>query len=250
LAARDAHGRVLLLLNSDTTIKGILDPLIDRALQQCVGAAGPKLVYGDGRLQFSIGLHHRPLRLVLSWLGLEKKYLLPSIFRRMETDPAYYDGSHEGVDWISGACLATRREIWQRLGGLDDTFFMYCEDVDYCLRVRDAGFRIDFVANTRVTHYEGAGRPWIGQAALQRTGQSYAIYLAKHYAAPVGRAALWGLAVVFFMRAFAFALVDLTSRPDRQREQVVNDKSKAYLIVGWQFSKSALLGTSTKSDKH
>ncbi|WP_407277707.1 glycosyltransferase family 2 protein [Aromatoleum evansii] len=249
LAARSARGKVLLLLNNDTRIEGQLDSLIDQALAEQVGAAGSRLVYSDGRTQFSVGFHHRPIRLVLSWLGLEKKHRLPSIFRRMETDPAYYEQSHTPVDWVSGACLATRREIWERLCGFDEAFFMYCEDVDYCLRVRNAGFGIAFVAETLVIHYEGAGRPWIGKAALQRTGRSYSIYLAKHHNALVARAASLGLAAVFYMRAAALCAVSLSTSANQQKRQVINDKVKAYLIVGWQFARQTLLGVSAASDK-
>ena len=245
-AARKARGRVLLLLNNDTRINGSLDLLVDQALAADTGAVGSRLVYGDGRLQFSVGFHHHPLRLILSWLGLEKKHRLPSIFRRTETAPAFYDRSHEAVDWVSGACLATRRDVWERLGGFDDTFFMYCEDVDYCLRIRSAGFRVAFVADTCVTHFEGAGRPWIGRAALQRTGRSYGIYLAKHHQVVIARAASLALAIVFFMRAIAFAGISLSTRASQQQKRVLSEKLNAYLLVGWQFAKQAVFGISTK----
>lgn len=249
LAARNARGKVLLLLNNDTRIEGGLDPLIDQALAEHVGVAGSRLIYGDGRTQFSVGFHHRPLRLVLSWLGLEKKHRLPSIFRRMETNPAFYEQSHCTVDWVSGACLATRREIWERLGGFDEAFFMYCEDVDYCLRVRNAGLQVAFVAETLVTHYEGAGRLWIGKAALQRTGRSYSIYLTKHHDALVARAASLGLAAIFFLRATAFWVVSMGPSANQQKRQVRSDKVTAYLAVGWQFAKQSLLGVSATPDK-
>lgn len=245
LAGRHAQGKVLLLLNNDTRIERNLDKLIDQAMADQVGAAGSRLVYGDGRLQFSVGFHHRPIRLVLSWLGLEKMHWLPSIFRRVQTDPSFYDQSHVAVDWVSGACLATRRDIWERLGGLDEAFFMYCEDVDYCLRVRNAGYQIPFVAESLVTHYEGAGRPWIGKAALQRTARSYSIYLAKHHDIRIARAASLALASVFFMRAMAFGVLALKPSAEQQRKQVVNDKLNAYLVVACQFLKQALSGVST-----
>jgi GT2 family glycosyltransferase len=233
LAAHAARGQVLLLLNNDTRIDGKLDSLIDQALEPNVGATGSRLSYGDGRIQFSVGLHHSPLRLVLSWLGLERQHWLPSLFRRLETTPSFYGQSHSSVDWVSGACLATRRAIWERLGGLDDAFFMYCEDVDYCFRVKDAGFRVAFVADTLVTHYEGAGRPWIGGAALTRTARSYYHFTRKHFGMPSANAVALALAIVFGLRAFAFSLVSFTST--NGRAAVWREKSKSYASTAMQL---------------
>ena len=247
LAGRHAYGKVLLLLNNDTRIEKNLDSLIDQAMSKQIGAAGSRLIYGDGRLQFSVGFHHRPLRLVLSWLGLEKIHQLPSIFRRIQTDPSFYEKTHAAVDWVSGACLATRREIWDSLGGLDEAFFMYCEDVDYCLRVRNASYRIVYNAESLVTHYEGAGRTWIGQAALQRTARSYAIYLEKHQSNLVSRIASLGLAAVFLMRSAAFAAIKISVKSsEKDRKQVITEKYYGYRLVAWQFTKQALFGVKKK----
>lgn len=244
LAARHACGRVLLLLNNDTKIQGLLDPLIDQALQGDIGASGSRLVYGDGRIQFSVGFHHSPLRLVLSWLGLEKRHWLPSIFRRLETDPSYYQHSHRSVAWVSGACLATRREIWEQLGGFDETFFMYCEDVDYCLRIRQAGFLVSFVTETLVTHYEGAGRPWIGKAALQRTAKSYLIFSKKHFGKLSSRFTALGLALLFSFRALAFFGQALLCQ-DKNKKNILREKVEAYWLVSMQFA-NAFFGKVSK----
>lgn len=249
LAGRHACGKILLLLNNDTRIEKNLDSLIDQAMAEQIGVAGSRLIYGDGRLQFSVGFHHRPLRLVLSWLGLEKIHQLPSIFRRMQTDPFFYAKTHAAVDWVSGACLATRKEIWDSLGGLDEAFFMYCEDVDYCLRVRNAGYKISYDAESLVTHYEGAGRTWIGLAALQRTGRSYAVYLEKHQNIIVSRIASLGLAAVFLMRSAAFAALKINVKSNEtDRKKVMSEKYQAYILVAWQFTKHALFGADKKKD--
>lgn len=242
LAAQHARGHILLLLNNDTKVNANLDPLIDQVTQKGTGAAGARLVYGDGRVQFSVGLHHHPLRLIFSWMGLEKKHNLPSIFRRIESDPSFYDATHEEVDWVSGACLATPSELWKQLHGLDDTFFMYCEDVDYCLRVRQAGHRVAYVADTLVTHYEGAGRPWIGEAALGRTARSYGLYLYKHYSASIARLTSLAIAAVFFARALAFKAASALQREKSTSNKTYREKSSAYFSVGQLLIKQAFNG--------
>lgn len=212
-----ATGKVVLLLNNDTLLQTPLDDMIAQAMAPYVGAVGCRLQYGDGRQQFSVGLDHHALRVVLSWLGLEKRHRLPSVFRRLETDPAFYLADHASVPWVSGAVLATPRALWLRLGGLDEAFFMYCEDVDYCKRVRDAGFRVAYDSSVLVTHFEGAGKAWIGPAALLRTVRAYFIYLEKHAGVQRARLCAAGLATVFALRSMAFAALTLLTKADTHK---------------------------------
>jgi hypothetical protein len=206
VGARAAQGDVLLLINNDTRVLEPLDDLVDEALRGDVGAAGCRLVYGDGRQQFSIGLEHTPPRIVLSWLGLERHPRAHSVFRKFETDVLAYQRHHRSVDWVSGACLATRRSVWEALGGLDADLFMYCEDVDYCRRARNAGWRISYVARPVVVHYEGGGRAWPGANALLRTARAYFIVVAKTDGLVRARVLSASLAAVFGLRAMAFRL--------------------------------------------
>ncbi|MDR2924693.1 MAG: glycosyltransferase family 2 protein [Azoarcus sp.] len=221
-----AHGKIILLLNNDTRIESCLDPLIDFALKEDAGAVGCRLIYGDGRPQFSVGLDHTPLRLVLSWIGLEKYFWLPSIFRRVQTNSVFYKISHFGVDWISGACLATRRDIWESIKGFDENFFMYCEDVDYCLRVRKLGKKNAYLSSVTVTHYEGAGKDWVGRMALLRTVHSYKNYYLKYYSSIVSKITFFSLSCVFHIRALAFLVKSLFSHG--KNKLIAKEKSFAF----------------------
>ena len=225
-AVTKASGKVVLLLNNDTRVESCLDPLIDMALKEDVGAVGCRLIYGDGRLQFSAGLEHSPLRMVLSWFGFEKQHWFPSVFRRVQTNPAFYDVSHSEVDWVSGACLATRREVWKTLKGLDEMFFMYCEDVDYCHRVRKLNKKVVYLSNATVTHFEGAGKPWIGRMALMRTVNSYRVYFSKYYSPLAFKITQFSLSAVFFARAGAFFAKSFISND--QVKTISKDKFSAY----------------------
>ena len=62
------------------------------------------------------------------------------------------------VDWISGACLAVRRRAWEAVGGFDEAFFMFLEDVDLCRRLHAAGWGVAYEPGGRVVHVEGASR--------------------------------------------------------------------------------------------
>jgi GT2 family glycosyltransferase len=209
-----ARGDVLLLINNDTAWREPLDAMIDAAMEPGVGAVGCQLRYGDGRLQNSIGLEHSAPRIVLSWLGLEKRPGVPPLLRKFETRPDLYARSNETVAWVSGACFATRTEVWQQLRGLDAELFMYCEDVDYGRRVRAQGWRVAYVASPVVTHFEGGGKAWVGADALLRTVRSYYIVTAKASGRGAARALSVALAVVFALRSLAFTgLATLSSVP-------------------------------------
>ena len=206
-----ARGEVLLLINNDTAWREPLDAMIDAAMAPGVGAVGCQLRYGDGRLQNSIGLEHTAPRIVLSWLGLEKRPGAPPLLRKFETRPEIYARSNDAVAWVSGACFATRTDVWQRLRGLDAELFMYCEDVDYGRRAREHGWRVTYLAAPVVTHFEGGGKAWVGGDALLRTARSYYIVTAKASGRGVARAFSVALAGVFALRSLAFAGLALAS---------------------------------------
>ena len=235
LGARVARGRYLLLLNNDTVVESPLDPMVglmDR--EPGLGALGCSLVYADGRRQESIGLEHSAGRLLLSWAGLQP--LLPGNLARRTLsalDPAYA-AERVPAHWVSGACLLTRRTLWERLGGLDERYFMYVEDTDYCRRVRQAGAQVAYSACSRVTHFEGAGRAWRGRGAIVQSARSYRIY-AEKFLGPAGQLA-WRtlLPMVFLLRAAAYRLVHALGRDPFGAEKASAFREAAGVLVRHQ----------------
>jgi GT2 family glycosyltransferase len=241
VAVTHAHGDVLLLINNDTLIDEPLDALVEAALEPGVGAAGCRLRHGNGRLQYSVGLEHTVLRIVLSWLGFEKRAAAPALLRKFETDPRFYAQPHASVAWVSGACLATRRAVWNRLEGLDADFFMYCEDVDYCRRVRGAGLRVAYLPAPVVTHYEAGGKRWVGAGALLRTGRAYYLYTAKVHGRGMARLQSALLAGVFALRGVVFAAWGAAARGTDQRD-LRRAKASGFRLAALQLSAAALRG--------
>lgn len=201
-----ARGHLVLLLNNDTKLLGPIDAAVAAFASPKIGALGAHLFYGDGRSQASVGFEHTPWRIVLTWVGLSKFSALPSIFRLNECEPAFYDKPQQPVAWVSGAFLLTRLDLWREIGGFDARYFMYVEDVDYCKQVRMRGFDVAYTPDVRVTHYEGSGKAWIGQAALTRTARSYRIFLTKHYGSPIAALTCAGVAAVFAARVPFYAV--------------------------------------------
>jgi GT2 family glycosyltransferase len=234
LAASIARGGILLLLNADTVPALDLGPLVRLAGSPGVGVAGCRLRYPNGRIQPSFGYQHGELAVLLGWCGTEQWLRLPRRLRRVETSESAYMSERNELGWLSGACMATRRDVWNRLGGLDDRYFMYCEDVDYCFRVRAAGLRVSFTAQTEVTHLEGSGRPWVGRAALMRTIKSYYVFFGDRSNALALRTLFLGLAALFISRSVVYRLMSIGVRSSASRTGVHSDKASA-------FSAAALL---------
>jgi hypothetical protein len=206
IGVRAAKGELVLLLNNDTQLLSPIAPAVEAFSNPHLGALGVHLLYGNGHNQPSVGYEHTPARIVLSWLGLATAVALPTVFRRTEIAESFYTQPHAQVAWVSGAFLLTRRALWDAIGGLDERYFMYVEDVDYCKQVRLQGYDVAYLPSVRVTHYEGAGKAWIGQGALTRTMRSYKLYLTKHYGATVATLSGALLALVMGLRVPVYML--------------------------------------------
>ncbi len=179
---RQARGEVVILLNSDVqTTPEALQALVDYlAAHPDVAAVSAGLRTPDGQPQaFAFGDEPRPSYLLRRGLG-----------RLLGRAPLHdWAVDHPvDVDWVSGACLAVRRAALAQVGLLDEGFFLYFEDVDWCLRMRRAGWRVVYHPGIPVVHLGGASEP--GRSAANRLYyQSMARFYRKHY----GR--LWGWAI-------------------------------------------------------
>ncbi len=151
----EARGDILLLLNSDTEISSPAVAAVRAAFARDprLGVAGAELRYPDGSPQWSAGREPTPLWLFGQASGL------PSLFGRIPgyrliKPPGRVAGT--GVDWVSGAAMAIRREAWDTIGPLDDGYRFYCQDLHFCVAARDGGWRVDVVPSFEVTHHHGA----------------------------------------------------------------------------------------------
>lgn len=150
-----AHGMApwILLLNPDAELTAGALPALLAALEADPGAAaaGPRIRGEDGELELSVGrtmslCNDAMFKLLESLRG--KRLLRGLLERRYRSSRA--------VASLSGACMLLRRAAWEELGGMDEGFFLYAEDVDLCLRLRNAGWRLRFVAAAEIRHLRGA----------------------------------------------------------------------------------------------
>lgn len=153
-----AQGRYFFLLNPDTELeRGATRALVeymDAPANARVGIAGPQLVYADGSLQSSRRRFPTFATALLESTRLEQWFPRNRVltkYRLLDTD----DESIREVDWIVGAAMFVRRAAYQEIGGLDERFFMYSEELDWCKRAKDSGWQVVYFPRARVLHYEG-----------------------------------------------------------------------------------------------
>jgi len=151
-----ARGRYLFLLNPDTELApNALSAMTAYAdAHPRVGIIGPKLFYGDGSLQSS---RRRFPTLATAFL---ESTIFQQWFPRNRALTRYFmldtsDDETQDVDWVTGSAMFVRREMYEQVGGFDEQFFMYSEELDWCYRAKQAGWQIMYLPTAQVTHYEG-----------------------------------------------------------------------------------------------
>ncbi|MGF1572898.1 MAG: glycosyltransferase family 2 protein [Sumerlaeia bacterium] len=177
-----AHGRYIVLLNNDTIA---VESCFAAAVQYMekdptIGVAGLKLLNEDGSRQLSCrrfpsfeqALFNRYslLTRLFPQNPYSKNYLMPDV-----------DDTIRDVDWVSGACMLIRRKVVEQIGGLDERFFMYSEDVDYCLMTWQRGWRVAYLPVGEVFHLIGqTSSKFPFMPLMQRHLSMYKFYK-KHY---------------------------------------------------------------------
>jgi len=173
-------GSTLLLLNSDTIVPpGSIDRLMERLSREPdVAVIAPRLVDGVGRGELSFGDMISPRsewrqRRLLHGVAVND----PTVLARVEA----MTRQERRPDWVSGACLLVRRADAEAVGLLDERFFMYTEDVDFCASIRARGRDILFVPTVEVVHLRGRSVASAATATRQAYERSHLAFYRKHH---------------------------------------------------------------------
>jgi hypothetical protein len=188
---RATQGDLVLLLNSDTIVPpGAVDRLVARLEATGAAVAGPRIVDADGRPELSFGRMITPLN------ELRQKRLMRRYQRREPSAVAHVEREtrrEQFVDWVTGACLLVRRVDAEAAGLLDERFFLYTEDVDFCASIRSRGRRVLFTPSAEITHLRGRSRAHDPRAVNELYTRSHVAFYEKHHPfwAPLLRAYLF-----------------------------------------------------------
>jgi GT2 family glycosyltransferase len=164
LGIRSADAHYYLLLSSDTRVhKGAVAELLGQMqAHPGVGIAGPRFEGADGSPQPSCFRDPSPVSELLS---AARSDALDGLLERFRTALPIEDEPCE-VPWLSFACVLIRREVIERVGLLDEGYFMYFEDSDYCRAARAAGFRVSYYPSARVVHLRAGASSFKGGSSL------------------------------------------------------------------------------------
>ena len=188
LALRRARGRHCLLLNPDTVVPPDAFAVLVGKLESesTIGIVGPKLIRGDGVLDLACRRSFpTPANALYHFLRLPK--LAPRSRRFGAYNLTYRNPDVEyDVDSITGACMLIRRSVLEHIGLLDETFWMYGEDIDLCWRSREAGWRTHYYPAVVVRHLKGQSSKARSLRCTYEFFRAMLVFYRKHYASGAG----------------------------------------------------------------
>lgn len=173
--------KYVLILNSDTLLGpetlGALTTYLDR--EPRAGLVGSTLVYPDGQIQQSIFPPPSPINVLIGETALERiAPHIPVIGIDWQTPSR---ASQRVGGWITGAAVAVRRDVFATLGGFDESFFMYYEEVDLCYRMQRLGWEVHFAPVTTITHIGRASTRQFRSSLLPQGYRSLMRFSSKHH---------------------------------------------------------------------
>jgi N-acetylglucosaminyl-diphospho-decaprenol L-rhamnosyltransferase len=185
-----ARGRYVFFLNPDTEVVG--DALVTMVTyldaHPGIGALGPLLRYGDGSLQssrrrfptFATALFEST-PLAWHWPGnpWARRYRMEDQGSGNREQGTGVGG--QDVDWVVGAALVVRREVLAQVGGFDEGYFMYSEELDLCRRIKEAGWQIVYLPTAQIIHHEGKSSEQVVAARHIRFQTSKVRYFRKFH---------------------------------------------------------------------
>ncbi len=182
-ALRVAQGKYILLINPDTVVQEETFRVMIRYLDSHpeVGLAGCKVLNPDGSFQL-------PCRrsFPTPWVAFTKMFGLAGLFPRSRLFGKYNltylspDATYP-VDAVSGSFMMVRRDVYEKIGGLDEAFFMYGEDLDWCFRVKEAGFAVAYVHETSIIHFRGQSTRRSDINEVRVFYKAMELFVAKHF---------------------------------------------------------------------
>jgi GT2 family glycosyltransferase len=197
-----ASGRYILLLNPDTQVKnGAIERLISfMDVHLDVGVVGAQLLNSDGSRQNSIANFPSLATELLNKSLL--RWLFPKVFPGKEKD---YSEAIE-VDSVIGACMMVRRDAINQVGLLDEEYFLFLEETDWCFRIKKAGWKIYHVPQAEVYHFQGKS------AEVEKEKAKIEYYRSRYYFFKKNRGELqWRFLISGLMIKLGFELLGMVA---------------------------------------
>jgi N-acetylglucosaminyl-diphospho-decaprenol L-rhamnosyltransferase len=190
-----ARGRYALLLNEDTELRPGAVAALHDALERRddAAAAGARLLRPDGSVQPSAWRFPSPLTALVGALFLHRRFTVQSRGSRTRT-----------VDWAQSAALLVRTDAAREIEWFDPAFFVYSDEVDFCRRLRDAGWRTLYVPSAQAIHHEQLSTGGVPERRIVELSRNRDRYMRKHHSAGAA-------AIVRVLTAWAYAVRSLAA---------------------------------------
>ena len=220
LGLKRARGKFLLLINPDTLVQEDTLRVMLRFFEENhdVGLAGCKILNPDGTFQLACRRSFpRPWAAFTKMVGLSALFPNSRLFGRYNLTYLSPDETYE-IDAVSGSFMMVRREAFDQVGGLDEDFFMYGEDLDWCYRIQRAGWKNYYVHTTQIIHYKGESTKRSSLNEIRTFYQAMHLFVQKHLSSSLMLAFLIRCAITVssrlaivraFLRPLGIALVDI-----------------------------------------
>ncbi len=203
IGIKASSGKYILLLNPDTKVKPdtfevMLDIMENRPQ---VGISGCKIIKPDGKLDLACRR-----RFPNPWNSFKRLFLLSN------KDYNYTNISEDQeieVDSVVGAFLLIRKSVIDKIGLLDESFFMYGEDLDWCWRCKETGLKVLYYPKTFITHYKGSSSAKVPFKALKWFHDSMWIFYTKHYASKYPKVFSWLVFLAVYLRLSILVIINL-----------------------------------------
>lgn len=215
-----SKGEYVFLLNPDTLVHSPILHELEQVWNRLEnpGAIGPLTRYEDGSIQNTVRTFYKTEKV----LGILLPFPLPMFGYRFLNDMPVPESSG-GVDVVNGSAMFFSKEVYEKMGGMDEDLFLYWEEEDICLRLRNAGHQVWFERSAEITHLESriAKRTNLDLHEIRYISKFH--YLNRHHPEDVGRDAAWSV-VVFFIRLIV-SLLSVSSFRIRLNAR----------LLGWHF---------------
>lgn len=225
-AAKVATGEYYLILNPDTIIEeSTISTFVDYLEKDhAIGLVGPKIVNSDGSLQKGSKRSFPTISVAMPKLiGLDKIFPNSRWAGRYNLNYLNPDEIHK-VDAISGSCMFIRSELFNKIGGFDEQFFMYGEDLDLCYQVHQLGFEVHYLPTTQIMHYQGESVKSAPYDSINAFYQAMILFSEKHFSK--GRSILSKLVIrsgIYFRK--------LISIINEKRSQIISVALDALVVL-------------------
>jgi N-acetylglucosaminyl-diphospho-decaprenol L-rhamnosyltransferase len=195
-------GAFVLIMNPDCELRaGAVRRLVDylRAHPKAALAA-PRILNPDGSIEYSVRSYPDQLTFLFNRYSLLTRLFPGNPWTRRYLLSDWDHASVRDVDWASGACLLARREAIEKVGGMDEAFFMFNEDVDWCRRMTLAGWHVAYVPDAVCVHHIGASRRRTASRVILERHRGMIHYFHKHH--PIAPPLSWLADALILTRAW------------------------------------------------